>query len=108
MQEHLSDISAAGIFAGFGALCGALSYGNAVVDGQAFSFWGFCLNLAISSCCAFFVGEACLASDVPLRVVLAISGMCGWMGPKLPALIQASLTYVILRRAGIDPDKEKR
>lgn len=108
MQEHLSDMSAAGVFAGFGALCGGLSYGTAVLGGQEFSFWAFALNLAVSSCCAFFVGEACLAYDVPIRVVLAISGMSGWMGPKLPALIQAALTYVILRRAGIDPDKEKR
>lgn len=107
MQEHLSELSVAGIFAGFGALCGGLAYGTSVADGKPFSLSALLLNLSISACCSFFVGEACLAYDVPLRAVLAISGMCGWMGPRLPALIQVIVTRSLLRRAGVADDKEE-
>lgn len=106
MQEHLTDLGAAGVFAGFGALCGGLAYGNTVVQGQPFSFRVLLLNLATSAACSFFAGEACLAYDVPLRVVLAIAGMCGWMGPHLPALIQTVVTRVVLRRAGLNDDEK--
>ncbi len=106
MQEHLSDLSVAGIFAGFGALCGGLAYGTAVLEGKQFSLGALLLNLSISACCSFFVGEACLAYDVPLRATLAISGMGGWMGPHLPSLIQTVVTKLVLRRAGVAVDKE--
>lgn len=108
MQENFSDVDVAGVFAGFGVLCGGLAYGTSLAEGRRFSLKKCLLNLATSALCSFFVGEAMLDYSVPLGATLALSGMAGWMGPHLPELIETVFARTVLRRAGIIPKEDEK
>lgn len=106
MQEHLkeiSDIDIAGICAGFGGLCGMLSYLLKVEEGKIFRWHELVLHSAISAVCGLCTYEVLAWYGMPPAVAGALCGMSGWMGTRFIRIVE----LMWIKRTGISKDDLK-
>ncbi len=103
MQEHfqsLSDLQVGLLCFVFGGACGGLSYGVKVTEGKPFRWGEFFIFCATSAVCGLCTFEVLDAYGAPSQVAGALCGMSGWMGTRLPRMVEA----LWLRKHGVSKE----